>query len=140
MLVKNKKNIFKIATILLFCFFITACTAEDVKNKLEWLDQKAGESLEVMQQDQINKAINIMEETEEESDVATSTLEAAGLTTEQKEQIDQWLEENNLNRYGDAEDTIYAGGTPLFDEATGENIDRYDYILNNHSELINILN
>lgn len=48
--------------------------------------------------------------------------------------IDSWLQENNLNQYGDPKDTMYAGGTPLFDERTGERTDRYDYIVKNHPE------
>lgn len=46
--------------------------------------------------------------------------------------IDAWLEGNNLNQYGDPKDTMYLGGTPLFDERTGTRIDRYEYIKRNH--------
>ena len=41
----------------------------------------------------------------------------------------EWLQENGYNRYGDSRDAIYTGGTPLFNEKTGEKINRYDYIL-----------
>jgi hypothetical protein len=40
-----------------------------------------------------------------------------------------------LNEYGDPKDTMYAGGTPLFNEMTGETVDRYEYILKQHPEL-----
>ena len=43
--------------------------------------------------------------------------------------IDSWIEQNNLNQYGDSKDTMYPGGTPLFDERTGERTDRYEYIV-----------
>ena len=52
-----------------------------------------------------------------------------------KRQIDAWIEANNYNEYGDALDTVYAGGTPLFNESTGASIDRYQYLLNKHPEL-----
>lgn len=49
--------------------------------------------------------------------------------------IDRWIQEKGLNRYGDPMDTVYAGGTPLFDERTGRTRDRYEYILERHPEL-----
>ncbi len=52
----------------------------------------------------------------------------------EKDQIDAWIDENNLNEYGDPIDTNYAGGTPLFDETTGETLDRYDYIISQHPD------
>ena len=51
------------------------------------------------------------------------------VSPEEKEQIENWIIENNLNQYGDPEDTFYIGGTPLFNEQTSETIDRYEYIL-----------
>lgn len=49
--------------------------------------------------------------------------------------VDAWLAEKNLNQYGDPKDTVYAGGTPLFDEATGRTMDRIDHVLLKHPEL-----
>ena len=43
----------------------------------------------------------------------------------EQQQIDRWLQNENLNRYGDPLDTMYLGGTPLFNEQTGESQDRY---------------
>ena len=54
---------------------------------------------------------------------------------ETKKRIDRWIQENNRNPYGDPKDTMYAGGTPLFDERTGNSKDKYDYILEKHPEL-----
>lgn len=31
-----------------------------------------------------------------------------------------WADKNGKNRFGDPQDTMYLGGTPLFDEATGQ--------------------
>lgn len=47
----------------------------------------------------------------------------------EKAQIEAWLEENNYNQYGDKVDTIYVGGSPLFNESTGEAIKLYDYLI-----------
>jgi hypothetical protein len=49
--------------------------------------------------------------------------------------VDQWLKERGLNQYGDPPDTLYAGGTPLFDEETGERTDRLEYVFKRHPEL-----
>ena len=54
---------------------------------------------------------------------------------ETKARIDNWIRENNLNRYGDPKGTAYTGGTPLFDMKTGKTTDRYLYILEKHPEL-----
>ncbi|MGB0757330.1 MAG: hypothetical protein ACPGO5_02640 [Patescibacteria group bacterium] len=61
---------------------------------------------------------------------------AESLTETAKNEIENWLLENSLNQYGDAEGTMYTGGTPLFDEATGASQDRFEYILEKHPELI----
>jgi len=52
-----------------------------------------------------------------------------------RKRIDRWIEENDLNEYGESKDTLYLGGTPLFDERTGRRKDRYEYILDKHPEL-----
>lgn len=52
-----------------------------------------------------------------------------------KQRIDRWIKDNNRNPYGDPQGTMYAGGTPLFDERTGKTKDKYDYILGKHPEL-----
>lgn len=52
-----------------------------------------------------------------------------------KKRIDKWIEDNKLNPYGDPRDTMYLGGTPLFNEATGKSKDKYEYILEKHPEL-----
>ena len=59
----------------------------------------------------------------------------ATVDDETKRRIDRWIKEKNLNSYGDPKDTMYAGGTPLFNEATGRSMDRYGYILKRHPEL-----
>ncbi len=65
--------------------------------------------------------------------------ESFNASAEVKAQIDAWIRANGYNSYGDPEGTMYIGGTPLFNEQTGETIDRYDYILHQHPELQSLL-
>ncbi len=48
--------------------------------------------------------------------------------------VDRWLEARKMDMYGHPEGTMYAGGTPLFNEATGESTDRLEYIFKRHPE------
>ncbi|NUP98677.1 MAG: hypothetical protein HUU35_02355 [Armatimonadetes bacterium] len=52
-----------------------------------------------------------------------------------KARIDAWIKTKGCNEYGDPPDTMYAGGSPLFDERTGQMKDRYEYILSKNPEL-----
>ena len=51
---------------------------------------------------------------------------------DEKVKIEKWITDNKLNQYGVPASTLYAGGTPLFDESTGKTMDRYEYIKMNH--------
>jgi hypothetical protein len=42
--------------------------------------------------------------------------------------VDAYLTSRQLDRYGAPEGTAYTGGTPLFDERTGETQDRLTYV------------
>jgi hypothetical protein len=42
--------------------------------------------------------------------------------------VDKWLAGRGLDPYGNPRGTLYAGGTPLFDERTGEHVDRLAYV------------
>ncbi|MCY1022820.1 hypothetical protein [Pyxidicoccus sp. MSG2] len=48
--------------------------------------------------------------------------------------VDRWLQDHGLDKYGHAEGTMYAGGTPLFDERTGEQKDRMEYVFQRKPE------
>jgi hypothetical protein len=48
--------------------------------------------------------------------------------------VDAWLEKAGLDKYGNAKGTVYAGGTPLFDEMTGKSTDRLEYIYQHHAD------
>ena len=60
--------------------------------------------------------------------------EPAEISATEKQKIETWILENDLNQYGDPKNIFYTGGTPLFDEKTGRSIDRYEYILKNHPD------
>lgn len=67
------------------------------------------------------------------SDIPLEPINASSVSVDEQQQIEAWIVTNDLNQYGDAKDTVYAGGTPLFNEVTGEYTDRYDYIAQQHS-------
>ena len=46
--------------------------------------------------------------------------------------VDAQLAARHLNQYGDPPGTVYAGGTPLFDERTSVARDRIQYVLDRH--------
>ncbi|CAI2385801.1 unnamed protein product [Moneuplotes crassus] len=47
-----------------------------------------------------------------------------------REALDQYIAEGGkLNDYGDREDIMYMGGSPLFNESTGESISKEAYHL-----------
>jgi hypothetical protein len=48
--------------------------------------------------------------------------------------LDKWLQDKKMDRYGHAEGTMYAGGSPLFNEMTGESKDRLDYVYQRQPE------
>ena len=60
--------------------------------------------------------------------------EGSEISLKEKQLIEAWIRENDLNQYGDIKDTVYMGGTPLFNETTSQSIDKYEYILQGHSD------
>ncbi|HOO96712.1 MAG TPA: hypothetical protein PKV16_04035 [Caldisericia bacterium] len=48
------------------------------------------------------------------------------------EYFKMWVEDEDLNTFGDPHGTVYAGGTPLFDEMNGNHIPLDSYALSNH--------
>jgi len=49
--------------------------------------------------------------------------------TQENRQIDTWIKDNNLNSYGDAQNTVYSNGKPC-----NTNLACYDYIKKMHSD------
>lgn len=58
----------------------------------------------------------------------------AGAPSDVEACVNAWLEKKDMDPYGHPEGTMYTGGTPLFDERTGEQRDRLQYIFNRHPE------
>ena len=52
---------------------------------------------------------------------------ASGTATAREACLDAWAAEHGLNEYGDPANTLYTGGTPVFDEKTGRSTSRADY-------------
>jgi hypothetical protein len=65
----------------------------------------------------------------------STTASAKAVRAREEKCVDRWLAERKLDPYGSPEGTMYAGGTPLFNEATGRQIDRLDYIYRKHPEV-----
>ncbi len=63
-----------------------------------------------------------------------SNVRRQALDINEKSKIEKWIVNHRLNEYGDPADTLYAGGTPLFDEATGKTITRWEYIEKKHPD------
>jgi hypothetical protein len=91
----------------------------------------------------INEALKAAKETANKGGDAGSGSTSGGSTAAtlspaerqaQENCVDKWLKEKKLDRYGNAEGTMYAGGTPLFDERTGESRDRLDYVYERQPE------
>lgn len=49
--------------------------------------------------------------------------------------LDRWLADQKLDAYGAAQGTVYAGGSPLFDETTGTMRSRWEYVAAMHPGL-----
>lgn len=64
----------------------------------------------------------------------TPTPTVSPISAQEQRQINQWIEKNDLNQFGDQKDTVYPGGTPLYNEATGKAMDTYVYILKQHPD------
>lgn len=69
------------------------------------------------------------------SEASAGTAAAAGDAPATEEAcVDAWLQARNLDTYGNAEGTMYMGGTPLFNERTGERTDRLAFVYKKHPD------
>ena len=60
---------------------------------------------------------------------------AAGQDAQTLSCVERWLAARELNQYGDPVGTMYTGGTPLFDERTGQTTDRLEHLVRKHPQL-----
>jgi len=120
----------KILVLLSAVFVLTGCS--NVNDGLKAIDQGAGQLLNGLGENKISSSTNSLVNKETIANIKKSVT----LTDEQKKAIDAWLEKQDFNRYGDAKNAIYTGGTPLFDEKTGQAMERYDYILKKFPDIL----
>jgi hypothetical protein len=57
-------------------------------------------------------------------------------TAGQEACVDRWLAGHRLDAYGAPQGTMYAGGTPLFDEASGRTTPRRAYLESHRPEAL----
>lgn len=115
---------------LFMVFLLSGCSMNTLREKIEWLDEKIGEAYESFQDDQSEKLLDFMDEKQEDVDVWKN------LTADQKNIIEEWIKSNNFNEYGDLFDTVYEKGSPLIQDGFEEIKNRFEYILENHPELL----
>jgi hypothetical protein len=72
--------------------------------------------------------------TERQTSYLAARSEKSDASTGEEACVDRWLAERSLDEYGSPRGTMYAGGTPLFDEATGKRQDRLEHIYSHHPE------
>jgi hypothetical protein len=118
--------------LFLLVFVLSGCQQTNLSGGLKMLDENLGKVFDNSEDGQSNSFLDIFNK---KNSVGTTTP-SASLSAAQKESIDAWLEKKGLNKYGDAKNAIYTGGTPLFDEKTGQALERYDYILNKFPDIL----
>jgi hypothetical protein len=57
-------------------------------------------------------------------------------TTAQEACVDRWLAARALDAYGSPQGTMYMGGTPLFDEASGKRTSRQAFLAAHQPEAL----
>jgi hypothetical protein len=77
------------------------------------------------------------------SDTAARPAPASGsasgapvVSADQATCADRWLTEHKFDSYGNPQGTSYLGGTPTFDERTGQSIDRWALVAKNRPEAL----
>lgn len=58
------------------------------------------------------------------------------LDAKQTECVEKWLKGHGLDEYGNPQETMYVGGAPTFDEATGHSVDRWTLVAKNRPEAL----
>jgi hypothetical protein len=140
---KNPKLIFPIGLFLLliiggvFAYFILLNKPDSkVTDFKSCVDSNKGKIQEVFPARCVYNGVTYTEEVVTKPDETNPNGEGINLDLPENEkaQIEAWLEKNEYNQYGDKTDTVYPGGTPLFDETKGTYIKLYDYLLKKYPE------
>lgn len=67
-------------------------------------------------------------------DAAVEEPTAAPTLSAEERCVDDWLRAKKLDEYGSEEGTMYTGGSPLFNETTGERRDRLEFVYERQPE------
>lgn len=131
---KRSKYYRNILFIFLLPFFLTGCSVDGIKeigySVRDFVSGKIMGFIEKSQEGLI-KDFWVQE---------TTIKSKYNITQSQAQLIEKWLYQQGLNYYGDPVNTLYEFGSPLIDKNGGDEvISRYDYIIDNHPELIDIL-
>lgn len=57
-------------------------------------------------------------------------------TSAQQACVERYLETHALDGFGSPKGSMYPGGTPLFDEASGQRLTREEYLARRHPEIL----
>jgi hypothetical protein len=68
--------------------------------------------------------------------VGTDRAASPAWTAAQQACVERFLEAHALDGFGQPRGTMYPGGTPLFDEATGHRTSRQEYLERRHPEVL----
>lgn len=128
------KKAIKFITFFFLLLILSGCQQLSLTDGLKSLDDSLGKTFNDFQGSQPNSVLDLFNKRS-----AATTTPAASLSPAQKASIDAWLEKKGLNKYGDAKNAVYTGGTPLFDEKTGQPVERYDYILNKFPDILDLI-
>ena len=126
----------KFSLFFLLAFILSGCQTFSVSGGLKIIDDNLGKALNNLSANQASSTFNLIGQNNSASETQTTVND---LSNADKQAIDDWLAKKGLNRYGDALNAVYTGGTPLFDEATGQAIERYAYILNKFPDILNLI-
>lgn len=125
---ESSKRDFVVPLLMIAVFTLGGCTLTDA---VKWADDRAGEIIDQTDDD----GLEISSDKEDASVYSEGETDIKNISQESRDKIDEWLKNNGYNRYGDSPGMMYTGGTPLFDESTGESKDRYEYIFEKHSDI-----
>lgn len=94
----------------------------------EWVLDKSGNIIAIIFVLKDEKGNEIVRREVKRKDVVSSAV-----SEKEKQLIDKWIKENNLNLDGEPKQR-WSGPTSMFHDRTGKIIDRYEYILKNHPD------
>lgn len=129
-------KIIKFSSFCFLLFVLSGCQQLGVADGLKILNDNLGAAMNNLSQNQASSTLSLLTRN---SNAQPAPVTSANLSAADKQAIDAWLEKKGLNRYGDSPNAVYTGGTPLYNEKTGQPIERYDYILNKFPDILDLI-